>query len=192
MKKLIMFLSVLGIFNFYGIQSAVFAQEQTATETAEDVSAEESAETTTDWESEIGSDKEQIKTQLDSMKEAGKTAREEAKALVEQIQEAAKAGDTDTVKSLQEQLKTTRQENIKERKRGRRTIERISKKNCVLTLAGRERAQVYLPYQPTKRKMLLIGARILVIGERMWRYREDAWDATHNPPPGTEAYRETS
>ena len=65
---------------------------------------------------EIQTDREQIKNEKLGMKEHGKEAKAEEKALREQIKAAKAAGDTQKAAALKAQLKTLHKQNVAQRK----------------------------------------------------------------------------
>lgn len=77
---------------------------------------------TTTLKQELEADKQKIKEQKDEMKANAQAAHTEEKALKGQIKEARKAGDTEKVKELRSQLKTTHQENVKQMKQDKKEL----------------------------------------------------------------------
>jgi len=67
-------------------------------------------------------DRQAINSQKAAIKENASAARQEERQLKEQIRAAQTSGDTATAKSLREQLKSTHQQNLQERKQNRQAI----------------------------------------------------------------------
>ncbi len=89
----------------------LFAAEESSS--ASDAVAPEQAQ-----KGEISSDRQQIGEEKDVMKGNAQAARQEEKNLRDKMREAYKSGDRETAKSLKEELKTTHQENVQQKKEG--------------------------------------------------------------------------
>lgn len=172
--------------------SLVLAQEETSTTTTETATAESG----TDWKQEISGDRQAVAEEWDVLKEHGQEARTEERQLQHQIFDAAKAGDFTTAKSLREQLRTMRQENVqqkqedfealKEAKQGLRKDIKEAHQEGSLPPKVRDRVEDVRDHRENIRDR---REDIRDHREDILDKREDVWDAAHNPPPGTKAYR---
>ena len=103
-KKLFLSIAIVCVLLFgYGL--VLFAQDA-------------ETESETDWKQEFQSDISGIKEQRDAMKDSAQAAREEEKALLQQIDEARAAGDFEKAKQLRDQLHATHQENVQQKHEG--------------------------------------------------------------------------
>ncbi len=110
-------MSILSVGLLAVFTAGVSAQEEVPT-TPDDSAAVVAADATEtqDWKQEISSDRQQIKQQRDEIKANAQAAIQGEKDLRDQIHQAVQSGDHETAESLKEQLKTTHQENLGQKK----------------------------------------------------------------------------
>ena len=77
---------------------------------------------TNNWKN-LKSQKQELKSNWDELKDEGKAAREEERQLHQQIEDAMKNGDTETAQKLREQLKSMHQENVQGMKEGKQELQ---------------------------------------------------------------------
>ena len=91
------------------------------------IRAEEGGSSNTGPKEELRSDRQEIKTMHDEMKQDSQKARAEEKGLREQIRAAGAAGNTAKAEQLRAQLKSTHHENIQELKQEKKEIHEARK-----------------------------------------------------------------
>lgn len=79
------------------------------------------------WKQELDADKEKIKAEHDAMKANAEAAKSEERDLRKQIRDARQSGDTETAEQLKDQLKTTHQENVGQRKTDKKELKAAKK-----------------------------------------------------------------
>lgn len=218
LRKLLLLAGVLDLFLLTGILGKVFAQENavsSGTESQEESSAGTSGVREMQGQ-EIASDRQELKEQRQDIAENANAARQVEREAKDQIHQALQSGDYETAKNLRDQLKEIHQKNVeqmysdiqelKESREGLRNDAQDARLERGLPAIGSEGGAAGFnspgvgPNNPPGRD-LPPGLRdkaedrfdrredALDRREDVRDRREDVWDAAHNPPPGTEAYR---
>lgn len=123
MKRLVIILGFLGV---VFMPVLAFAQEDNATSAGS-------------FKQRIEARKQTMTEAKEKVKSGSQDAREEEKALREQIKAAVKAGDTQKADQLREQLKTMHKENVDQMQKGKKETVELKKS---LKEQTRERAEI--------------------------------------------------